>query len=190
MVTAFEQFRVATRLYKEDEERQVTTLLYCLGEDVDNVLTSKNISDENRKKYVEVLLKFDRHFKVHKNVIFKCARFNARLQVEGESIKQYITSLYNLVEHCEYGPLKEEMIRDRLVVGIHNMALSERLQMDEMLTLDKVKKLVHEREAVKEQQLFLKKDESTLNYVKQKPGPSRTKDRVPFCSKCGKTHAR
>ena len=86
----------------------------------------------------------------------------------------------NLVEHCEYSPLKEEMIRDWLVVGMHDMALSERLQMDEILTLDKIKKLVHQREAVKEQQLFLKKDEITLDYVKQKPGPSRTKDRVPF----------
>ena len=63
--------------------------------------------------------------------------------------------------------------------------------MDEMLTLDKVKKLVRQREAVKEQQLFFKKDESTLDYVKQKPpGPRQTKDRVPFCSKCGKIHAR
>ena len=36
----FEQFCIASGLSKEDEERQVSTLLYCLGEDADDVLTS------------------------------------------------------------------------------------------------------------------------------------------------------
>ena len=35
----FEQFCVASGLSKEDEEHQVSTLLYCLGEDADDVLT-------------------------------------------------------------------------------------------------------------------------------------------------------
>ena len=104
----FEQFRVASGLCKEDEERQVSTLLYCLGDDADDVLTSTNISGDNRKKYAEVLEKFDGHFKVQKNVIFERARFNARVQAEGESIEQYITSLYNLIEHCEYGTLRDD----------------------------------------------------------------------------------
>ena len=78
-----------------------------MGEDADDVLTSTNVSGDNRKKYAEVLEKFDGHFKVRKNVTFERARFNARVQAEGESIEQYITSLYNLIEHCEYGTLKE-----------------------------------------------------------------------------------
>ena len=45
----FEQFCVASGLSKEDEERQVSTLLYCLGEEADNVLTLTNISMESRK---------------------------------------------------------------------------------------------------------------------------------------------
>ena len=35
-----------------------------------------------------------------------------RCQNEGESIEQYITALYYLVESCDYGNLKEEMLRD------------------------------------------------------------------------------
>ena len=54
------------------------------------------------------------------------------------------------MEHCKYGELKEEMIRDRLVVGIRDSNLSERLQIDDALTLEKAKKLVRQREAVKE----------------------------------------
>ena len=143
-------------LSKEDEERQVSTLLYCLREDADNVLTSTNISDENRKKYTEVLAKFNGHFKVHKNVILEHARFNRRSQEDDESVEQFITSLYSLSEDCQYAELKEEMIRDRIVVGIRDTGLSERLQMDEAFTLDKAKKLVRQRKAVKEQQHVLK----------------------------------
>ena len=44
------------------------------------------------------------------------------------------------------------MIRDRLVVGIQDLALSECLQLDPDLMLEKAKTLVRQREAVKEQQ--------------------------------------
>ena len=48
------------------------------------------------------------------------------------------------------------MIHDRLVVGIQDASLSQRLQLGPDLTLEKAKKLVHQREAVQEQQQVLK----------------------------------
>ena len=83
--------------------------------------------------------KFDEHFKIRHNVIFERARFNKRCQREGESVEQYITALYDLAEFCEYGTLKGEMIRDRLVVGILDQALSEKMQTDPDLSLEKAK---------------------------------------------------
>jgi len=56
----------------------------------------------------------------------------------------------------------------RLVVGIRDHALSERLQMEAELTLDKVKRLIHQCEAVKEQQELLKQptgDDTSLGAV-------------------------
>ena len=114
------------------------------------MLTSTNISDADRRKYDSVMGKFDEHFKVRKNVIYERARFNRRDQKEGESAEEYITALYGLIETCEYGALKEEMLRDRLIVGIRDTALSERLQLNAELTLDKTKKAIRQKEAVKE----------------------------------------
>ena len=188
----FEQFRVASGLSKEDEERQVSTLLYCLGEEADDVLTSTNISTESRKKYDDVLAKFDAHFQVRKNIIFERAQFNRRTQEDEESVDQFITNLYSLAENCEFGTMKDELIRDRLVVGIKDIALSERLQTDEALTLDKAKKLVRQREAVKEHQSILKREESNLDYVKSTENKSRTHQRQKKtnsenkCIRCGK----
>jgi len=72
----FEQFRTASGLSTEDDLRQVSTLLYCLGEEADDVLISTNISEEDRKVYNSVMAKFDEFFKVQKNVIFERAKFN------------------------------------------------------------------------------------------------------------------
>ena len=38
----------------------------------------------------------------------------------------FITALYTLSERCNYGSLREEMIRDSIVVGIRNAQLSRR----------------------------------------------------------------
>ena len=61
--------------------------------------------------------------------------------------------------------MKEELIRDRLVVRIRDLALLEWLQMEVELTLDKAKRLIRQHEAVKEQQDMLKqppKEETSL----------------------------
>ena len=127
----FEQYFHASGLAaSKDEERQVSTLLYCLGEEADDVLSSTNISTEERAKYGDVMAKFDEYFKVRKNVIFERARFNRRNQVPDETAEEYITALFRLIDSCNYGNLKEEMLRDRLVVGIRDAGLSQRLQMD------------------------------------------------------------
>ena len=147
----FEQFRSASGLVNESEQRQVSTLLYCMGEEADEVLTSTDASAEDRSNYSAVVSKFDGFFRVRKNVIFERARFNRRCQLEGESVDEYITSLYTLVESCDYGPLRDEMLRDRIVVGIRDAAMSEKLQLDPELTLEKTKRLVRQKEAVHEQ---------------------------------------
>ena len=163
----FEQFQSASGLAAEGEPRQVSTILYCLGEDADDVLTSTSISEADRKKYDSVMAKFDAFFKVRKNIIFERARFNQRSQLDGESAEQYITALYRLINFCEYGALKEEMLRDRIVVGIRYVALSKRLQMDADLTPEKAKKQVRQKEAVKEQlHGATKKDPIVLDEVK------------------------
>jgi len=126
------------------------------------VLTSTNITSENRKKFADVLQKFDEFFKVRKNVIFERARFNQRSQGETETAEQFITSLYNLSADCEFGELKEQLIRDRIVVGIRDCSLSAKLQMDSELTLEKAKRVVRRQEAIRGQKAILSKSEGEI----------------------------
>jgi hypothetical protein len=58
----FEQFRLASGLSEESDNKQVSTLLYCMGEDAEEILASTNISDEDRKKFDKVLKQYDDFF--------------------------------------------------------------------------------------------------------------------------------
>ena len=124
---------------------------------------------------------------MRKNVIFERARFNRRNQLEGESAESYITTLYELAEYCEYGALKTDLIRDRLVVGIRDNALSEHLQTKEDLTLEKAKTMIRQREAMHEQQSSLKEtaDEpsSVVALIHYKKGQGQNKR---SCMRCGR----
>ena len=52
--------------------------------------------------------------------------------------------------------MRDELIRDSFVVSIRDSFLSEHLQMDADLTLDKTKKLVRQRETVQKHQVIQK----------------------------------
>ena len=108
----FQQFSDASGLSADSEKRQVSTLLYCLGKDADDVLVSTNVTEDERKRYKDIMAKFDDHFKIRCNLIFEREKFNKRVQLVGESAEQYITALYQLAENCNYGELKSEMIHD------------------------------------------------------------------------------
>ena len=81
-------------------------------------------------------------------------------KLPGESAEEYITELYALVETCEYGDLTDDMLHDRIVIGIRNAAVSKCLQLDPDLSLEKAKCLVWQEEAVNDQQPLLKGDTS------------------------------
>ena len=152
----FERFRQASGLSEKSEEAQVNTLIYCMGDQADNILHSFKLSVENAKKYDVVKEKFQEHFVKRRNVIFERAKFNNRKQEPGEAVDNFITSLYAFADHCNYGTLHDEMIRDRIVVGIQDSSLSEKLQLDAELTLTTAVMKVRQAEEVKKQQPLLR----------------------------------
>ena len=69
-------------------------------------------------------------------VIFKRAKFNQRRQEEGKPVNDFVTALYCQLEHCCYGDFRDELIRDRIVMGLQDSTLSEKLQLDPTLMLE------------------------------------------------------
>ncbi|KAL9984704.1 hypothetical protein ACROYT_G007030 [Oculina patagonica] len=131
-----------------------------MGEEADDIMVAFGLSTEEAKQYHIVKGKFEAHFVVKRNVVFERAKFNQRSQQDGESVDNFITDLYCLAEYCEFGTLRDDLIRDRIVVGIKDKKLSEQLQLDSKLTLEKAITKARQSETVTKQQPFLQEAKS------------------------------
>ena len=148
MIRHFGRFRIAAERIAKDEEVQVNMLIYTMGDEADDILRLFKLSDVDAKKYSVVREKFEDHFIKKRNVIYERGRFNSRKQEKGEPVDSFITDLRALAEHCNYKDLHDEMIRDRIVVSLRDAALSEKLQLDSKLTLEKAVTTARQAETV------------------------------------------
>lgn len=79
----------------------------------------------------------ERHCIGQTNVIYERYCFNNRNQEDGESFDEYLTSLKVLAKTCNFGSLKDKLIRDRMVCGICDMGTRKKLPQEAGLTLQK-----------------------------------------------------
>ena len=90
--------------------------------------------EEEETTFDEIIDLFNGYFTPKLNVTHERAVFHQRSQLAGENIETYVRSLYELAEHADFRD-KESTIRDRLVVGLRDRELSEKLQLQPDLTL-------------------------------------------------------
>ena len=197
----FERFRQASDLEKKSDEKQVNALIYAMGDEADDILKSFHLSEADAKKYKTVKERFDEYFIRRRNVIYERAKFNQRVQEPQESVDSFVTALHCLAEHCSFGDLHDEMIRDRIVVGLRDASVAQKLQMDHELTLDRAVSLARQSEAVKTQQSIvrppaiddsvsieaIKSNRQTHHKKPQKSIPGMQRQDSPMCTRCGKS---
>ena len=204
------------KLKKETKDVQVSSLIYCMGPEAETVYSSFSFSAAtDRDNYDLVLGKFDEHFIPKKNVIFERARFNLRRQQKGETIETYVRHLHELAENCEFKEMKNELIRDRLVIGMLDSGVSQQLQMTTDLTLEDAITTckIHEMVRMQNAELMTSQKNAGLDSIARRSTddvsddetfmtPYRREDtmhcdqvhRRPKCDKCGydkrRSHAR
>ena len=130
----FDRYRVALGLNSKPQTEQVSTLLYAMGDSADDILQTLRL-DEGTVSYEEIKKSLNDYFAERRNIIVERARFNKRSQKPGESVDAFIQDLYRLADNCDYGTLNDDLIRDRIVVGVLDDTLSDRLQSKGTLTL-------------------------------------------------------
>ena len=74
----FERYRIATKLLKEDEDIQISTLLYTMGSESKYVFTQFALDEKEARDYTFVVGKLDKHFRPVRNVIHERAMFHQR----------------------------------------------------------------------------------------------------------------
>ncbi|MES9880615.1 MAG: hypothetical protein ABW185_07010 [Sedimenticola sp.] len=112
---------------------------------------SFGLTGDDAKNFDMVLDKFDGHFIPKRNIIHERAKFHQRHQHKGEPVEAFVRNLYELAEHCDFKDTKPEQIRDRIVIGLLDKELSEKLQLKPDLDLDTAIALSRQTEMVKGQ---------------------------------------
>ncbi|XP_045502933.1 uncharacterized protein LOC123699928 [Colias croceus] len=136
--TQFNLFLKASGVHKEDSAVQASLLVNLIGPEGFDLFETFHFEQEKDKDNVSLLIKkFDEYFGAKPNLTLARYNFFMRNQEVGESINQYVTALRLLSKTCEFKSLEEELIRDRIVCGINNAMVRDRLLRTEDLSLEK-----------------------------------------------------
>ena len=179
----------------DDDERKVNALVYAMGSRAEDVLLTFGLSADDAKKYSVVRERFEKHFVVRRNVIYERACFHQRAQGDGESIESFLTDLYSMIDNCNYGALRDEILRDRIVIGIRDKGLSQKLQLNDKLTLQETLIQVRSKEMVhKQSQALQQLNVARADAVKRTPNQAdnparkqkkRSRQKRKECYRCG-----
>ena len=192
----YELFMTATEASKKSAKIQSSMLLHLIGEDALEVFNTFEFgSEKDKEKPVEILKKFDEYCNPKRNLTVERHIFNSRMQHLSESIDKYITDLRLKVKTCEYGTMADEMIKDRIVVGVHSDIIPGRLLREKDLCLTKAIDICKAAEA-STKQLEKLTDEKKVEILQEnrpttyqagtKNNPKKTTG--PACQNCGRNH--
>ena len=129
-------------------------LLNLLGDEGVAIYNTFKTPAESGEKLEDVLKCFEDHCNPHQNVMFERYKFFSCKQREGQTFDNFLTQLKTLATTCDFGDQQESLIRDRIVRGINDSSLQERMLREPSLTLQKAAEFVRAAEASKEQFQF------------------------------------
>lgn len=116
-------------------------------------------------------------------------KFNTRSQQPGETIAMFLAEVRHLTEHCEFGATLDEMLRDRLVCGVHDIRIQRRLLAEPKLTLKRALDLALAIEAAdKDASDIHKGDSQEGDAPLNKVDPKVDKVGEINCYRCGGHH--
>ncbi|UYV84166.1 K02A2.6-like [Cordylochernes scorpioides] len=141
----------ATEKATKPDKLKVAILLNFIGEEDLEVFNTFHLKEDEAENFDLVINKFDDFCEPKKNVIFERFKFFSATQKDGESIDSFITELKGLSTSCEFESQKDSLIRDRIVYGIQDKALQERLLREPNLTLLKAIEMCKTDEISKQQ---------------------------------------
>ncbi|KAK9746375.1 hypothetical protein QE152_g6141 [Popillia japonica] len=137
----YETFMIATGANKKAVEVQAAVLTHCMGEEVRSILDTLDISAEQKQDPKYILEVLQQYFIPKTNISIERHRFNSRTQDDNEKFDSFVGDLRKIANNCEFGSMKDALIKDRIVCGIRDIKIKDRLLREVDLNLDKAIKI-------------------------------------------------
>ena len=179
----------ASGAVEKDEETQCAIFLHMIGDDALEIYDTFTFTDEEKGKINALIGKFEEHCSPKKNITYERYKFNTCSQ-NGRPLDVFLVDLRSKAKTCEFGELQNSLIRDRIVCGIDNNAVRERLLRDNALTLDKAISTVRAAETSQAQVKNLTNqpiETATVQAIKANPKSGPQQNGKP-CRRCGTKH--
>lgn len=178
----FEYFALANKI---DDDVKVPTFLSVMGGKTFNLLRSLVQPDKpGTKSYDDIVKILGDHYSPKPLIIAERFRFHKRNQEDGKSVAQFVADLKRLSEHCEFGMVLNDTIRDRLVCGLSNESIQKRLLSEANLTLKKAIEISTSMEMASREAQHLSAS-TQVHKLSFEPKNKTATDRP--CYRCGKT---
>lgn len=194
----FEDYVLAAGLNEKSEEVQAAALRRLMGNECRHIYMHNVVLSEAQKKDpTAVLDALEEYFKPAKNVIYERYKFGSCKQGNDEPIDTFLTRLREAASSCDYRGLKDEMIRDRLVLGIASESTRRRLLRERELMLPtaieicRLAELTESRMKVMESP-YAQMDNvnATEKHYAKRSFPDKQERDVQACKYCGNNHKR
>ena len=131
-------YELSARIHKEDPKIRVASLLNVIGSEAVDMFDSFKFDSEAHADDIDIVLqKFDERLMPERNETYDSYMFFHRVQEPSETIEQYVVALQKKSEFCNFGELRERLIRDQFVSGIRDKKMQEKLLGKKNLTLAK-----------------------------------------------------
>ncbi|KAJ3650090.1 hypothetical protein Zmor_021798 [Zophobas morio] len=127
----------AAKIDKESEEYKCAVMLNCIGDAALRIYNTFEFKNGEEGKFNCLLKKFEDIFVPTINETYERYLFFTREMKPGETVDEYVTQLRQLSENCQFGTLCESLIKDRLVLGIKENSVKDRLLRTKNLELVK-----------------------------------------------------
>ena len=124
--SSWTRYAVVAKLKDESAEYRHELFCCCLDEEVLSLVETLTFeSEEERKDVTKLIAKLDEYFRGQTNEIYETFKFFTRDQEATESLTDYIAALKKLSKTCNFGTLRDRLVRDKIVCGIRNFCSSE-----------------------------------------------------------------
>lgn len=114
----------------EDSDIKKNYLLHFIGSDNYNLvcdsLIPRKLSDPE-VSYDTIKTILESHFNPQPLEIAEIYKFHHRVQMEGESIRDYVAALRKMAVNCNFGDYLKSALRNQFVCGVRNRVIKEKL---------------------------------------------------------------
>lgn len=132
----FELYCAAADITSKPNVQQRAILLHVIGDTGYELFNTVDIEESEEEQTIEIILNaITEHYNPYKNTTYRRYQFFTLVQAENQSIDEFVMELKSKARDCEFGDITDSLIRDRLICGIKDHQVRERLLRENMLTL-------------------------------------------------------